>query len=179
MACQEMEACQEEEEPTSVDMKPEAAQQEEVPMEDATVIPVREPEEEMTPVTREEMMACQEVEARQEEEPTSVDMKPEAAQQEEVPVEDTKEIPVGEPEEEMTSITRKKTMVCHEMEERLEEEQPTSVVRKPEAAERQEVPVEDPVLKLVKGRKRRHRGKKQAAERCEEPKELTPGICGS
>jgi hypothetical protein len=42
MACQEMEAHLEEE-PTSVDMKPEVAQEEEVPTEDATVMPVREP----------------------------------------------------------------------------------------------------------------------------------------
>jgi hypothetical protein len=34
-------------------------------------------------------------------------------------------------------------------------------------------------MKPVKGRKKRHRGKKKAAERCEEPKELTLGICGS
>jgi hypothetical protein len=43
MACQEMEAHPEEEEPASVDTKPEAAQQEEVPVEDAEVMPVGEP----------------------------------------------------------------------------------------------------------------------------------------
>jgi hypothetical protein len=43
MACQEMEAHQEEKMPTLVDMKPEAAQQEEVPVEDAEVMPVGEP----------------------------------------------------------------------------------------------------------------------------------------
>jgi pyruvate kinase len=93
-------------------MKPEAAQEE-----DTILIPVGESEEEMTPVTREETITCQEMEARQEEEeePTSVDMKPEAARQEEVPVEDTTVIPVGEPEEEMTSITREEgTMACQE-----------------------------------------------------------------
>jgi diphthamide synthase subunit DPH2 len=40
LACQEMEASLEEEEPTSVDMKPEVAQDEKVPVEDATVMPV-------------------------------------------------------------------------------------------------------------------------------------------
>jgi hypothetical protein len=42
MACQGMEAHQEEEKPASLDMKPEVAQQEEVPVEDAEVIPVGE-----------------------------------------------------------------------------------------------------------------------------------------
>jgi hypothetical protein len=45
MASQGMEAHQEEEKPASLDMKPEAAQQEEVPVEDAEVIPVGEPKE--------------------------------------------------------------------------------------------------------------------------------------
>jgi hypothetical protein len=68
------------------------------------------------------------------EKPASVDMKPEAAeQQEEVPVEDATVMPVVEPEEETTSITRKETMACQEMEERLEEEEPTPVDRKPSA----------------------------------------------
>jgi hypothetical protein len=57
--------------------------------------------------------------------------------------------------------------------------EPTSVDRIPEVAEQGEVPVEDAVVKPVKGRKKRHSGKKQAAERCEEPKELIRGICGS
>jgi hypothetical protein len=43
MACQEMEEHLEEEELTSVDRKPEVAQQREVPVEDAEVLPVREP----------------------------------------------------------------------------------------------------------------------------------------
>jgi hypothetical protein len=48
--------------------------------------------------TRKETMACQEMEARQEEEePSSVDRKPEVAEQREVPVEDTEVMPVGEP----------------------------------------------------------------------------------
>jgi hypothetical protein len=59
------------------------------------------------------------------------------------------------------------------MEAHPEEEKPTSMDRKPEAAEEEEVPNEDAEVKLVKGWKKLHRGKKQAAERCEEPKELT------
>jgi hypothetical protein len=76
MACQEMEAHLQEEKPTSEDMKPEAAERREVPTEDAEVMPVGEPEEEMMPSTLKETMACQEMEARLEEkEPTSVDSK--------------------------------------------------------------------------------------------------------
>ncbi|PNF25752.1 hypothetical protein B7P43_G12364 [Cryptotermes secundus] len=52
-----------------------------------------------------ETMACQEMEACLEEEATSVHRKPEMAQQREVPIKDAEVIPVGEPEEEMTSIT--------------------------------------------------------------------------
>jgi hypothetical protein len=43
MACQDMEAHQEERKPTSPDRKLEAAQEDEVPAEDTTVMPVREP----------------------------------------------------------------------------------------------------------------------------------------
>jgi hypothetical protein len=42
MACQEMEAHLEEKKPTSVDTKPEVAQKEEVPVQDAIVTLVRE-----------------------------------------------------------------------------------------------------------------------------------------
>ncbi|PNF30540.1 hypothetical protein B7P43_G09927 [Cryptotermes secundus] len=45
--------------------------------------------------------------------------------------------------------------------------------------EHQEVPKEDAVVKPVKGWKKWHRGKKRAAGRREEPKELTQGDCGS
>jgi hypothetical protein len=100
----------------------------------------------------------------EEEKPGSADMKPEAAEQREVPVQDATVMPIGEPEEEMTSITRKETMACQEMEACLEENELTSVEKKPEMAQQREVPVEDAVVKPVKGRKRRHRGKKQAAE---------------
>jgi hypothetical protein len=44
-------------------------------------------------------------------------------------------IPVREPEEEMTSITQNEMIACQEMEEHLEEEEPTSVDRKPEVAQ--------------------------------------------
>jgi hypothetical protein len=43
MACQEVEARQEEKEPSSVDMKPEVGEQREVPVEDAELMPVGEP----------------------------------------------------------------------------------------------------------------------------------------
>jgi hypothetical protein len=43
----------------------------------------------------------------------------------------------------------------------------------------QEAPKEDVVVKPVKGRKKRHRGRMLAAGRHGEPKELTRGDCGS
>jgi hypothetical protein len=70
-------------------------------------------------------------------------------------------------------------MACQEREARPEEEEPTSVDRKPEVTQQRELPVEDAVLKPVNGRKKRHRGKKQAAGRRGEPKKLTRGDCGS
>jgi hypothetical protein len=134
---------------------------------------------EIKPGRNMETIACQEMEAHPEEEkPASVDMEPEAAeQQEEVPVEDATVMPVVETEEE-SSNTRKETMSCQEMEARQDEQKLTPMDRKPEAA-KVEVPKEDAVVKPVNGRKRRHRGKKQAAGRHEEPKKLTRGDCGS
>jgi hypothetical protein len=127
-----------------------------------------------------EMIACQEMEERPEEEqPTSLDRKPEAAQQEEVPIQDTTVMPVREPEEELMPITQKETIACQEMEACLDEEKPTSVDRKPEAAEEEVVLKEDAIVQLVKRRKRRYRSKKQAAGRRREPKKLTRGDCGS
>jgi hypothetical protein len=68
------------------------------------------------------------------------------------------------------------TVAYQEMEARQDEQKPTPVNRKPEAAEHQEeVPKEDAIAKPVNGRKRRHRGKKQAAGRREEPKKLNRG----
>jgi hypothetical protein len=49
------------------------------------------------PETEVKTMACQEMEAHQEEEPTSADRKPKAAEQREVPVDDAEVMPVGEP----------------------------------------------------------------------------------
>jgi hypothetical protein len=57
------------------------------------------------------------------------------------------------------------------------EERSTSVERKPEVAKQDEVPNIDAIVKPVKGWKTRHKGRKQAAGRREEPKELTQGIC--
>jgi hypothetical protein len=75
----------------------------------------------------------------EEEKSASVDMEPEAAEQEEeVPVEDATVIPVVGTEEE-SSNTRKETMACQEMEARQDEQKPTPVDRKPEAA-KEEVP---------------------------------------
>jgi hypothetical protein len=89
---------------------------------------------EIKPGRNMETIACQEMEAHPEEEkPASVDMKSEAAERE-VPVQDATVMPVREPEEETTSITRKETMACQETEARLEEREPTSVETKPEVA---------------------------------------------
>jgi hypothetical protein len=64
---------------------------------------------------------------------------------------------------------RKETMACQgTMDARLESE-----------SEHREVPNEDAVLEPAKGRKMRRRGRKQAAGRRGEPKELTVGECGS
>jgi outer membrane translocation and assembly module TamA len=160
-----MEAPLEEEKPASVDMKPEAAQQEEVPVEDATVILDGEPEEEMTLITRREMTACQEeMEADAEKMEPDSEMMQSVVEHEEVPVQNATVMPVREPEEETMSITQIETMACQEIEARLEEKEPTSVDTKPEVAQQREVPVEDEVVKPVKGRK------KQAAGRRGEPK---------
>jgi hypothetical protein len=45
--------------------------------------------------------------------------------------------------------------------------------------EHQEIPKEDAVVKPVKGRKKRCRGRKLTAGQCGEPKELTRSNCGS
>ncbi|PNF39353.1 hypothetical protein B7P43_G18361 [Cryptotermes secundus] len=77
-----------------------------------------------------------------------------------------------EMDEEMTACQEK-------MEAHLEEKEPTSVETKPEVSQQREVPVENAVLKPVRGRKKQHREKKQAAGQCREPKKLTQGDCGS
>jgi hypothetical protein len=92
-----------------------------------------------------EMLVCRE------KKPTSPERKPEAAEQREVPVQDATVMPVREPEEKMTSVTRKDMMTCRETTEaRLEEEQPTSLDREPEVAQQQQVPKEDAVVQPVK-----------------------------
>jgi hypothetical protein len=74
---------------------------------------------------------------------------------------------------------QKETMACQETTEaRLECEKPTPVDMESES-EHREVPNENAVVKPVRGRKKRHRGPKQAAGRRGEPKELTRGDCGS
>ncbi|PNF39393.1 hypothetical protein B7P43_G13216 [Cryptotermes secundus] len=94
-ACQEIEARLQEGKPASVDTKPAAAQQEEVP----TVIPVR--------VT----MACRETEARPEgEKPASANRKPEAAGLREVPIQDAEVMPVGEPKKKRRRDRKKRNM---------------------------------------------------------------------
>jgi hypothetical protein len=45
-------------------------------------------------------------------------------------------------------------------------------------AEHWEVPKDDAIVKLVKGRKKQHKDLKLAAGRCRDPKELTAGDCG-
>jgi hypothetical protein len=63
-------------------------------------------------------------------------------------------------------------------EARLECEKPTPEDKESES-EHREVPNEYAVVKPVSGRKKRHRGPKQAAGRRGEPKKLTRGDCGS
>jgi hypothetical protein len=61
-----------------------------------------------------------------------------------------------------------KTLACQEMEARLEEEQPTSLDRKPEAAEQREVPVEDAEIMLdgePKKKMRRDRNQRKKKKR--------------
>jgi hypothetical protein len=62
--------------------------------------------------------------------------------------------------------------------EEMECEEPASVEMKPEVAQ-QEVPREDAAVMPVRGLRKQRRGRKQAAGRREEPKEVNQGICGS
>jgi hypothetical protein len=194
----------------------------------------------------EEAMACEEkteVRLEEEEEPTSVEMKLEVADEREVPVQDAAKMPVGEPgkkrrdrrrlaaqcrqkkEEELTEMIgkthreredstsadvkeRQETTVCHEateadigeMEpidraiailkqtiattdlngntEEMECEEPASVEMRPEVAH-QEVPREDAAVMLVIRLRKQRTGRKQDAGRREEPEKLNRGICGS
>jgi hypothetical protein len=62
--------------------------------------------------------------------------------------------------------------------EEMECEEPASVEMKPEVA-KQEAPREDAAVMPVRRLRKQRRGRKQAAGRCEEPKKLNRGICGS
>jgi hypothetical protein len=77
----------------------------------------------------------------------------------------------------------KETLACRETtEERLEEKKPTSPDRKPEAAQKTEVPAENAtVMPAGEPKKKWRRDRKLATERChQEPKETkkTPGKIG-
>jgi hypothetical protein len=180
MACQEtMEARLEKEEPTSVEMKPEVAH-EEVPLEDAVVMPVREPKEE-------ELTEMAETTHRECEEPISADMKEcqemtvcheatEADIEKMKPID--RAIVILEQMITMTKTNEEKiaTMDLKGNPEEMECEEPASVEMKPEVAQ-QGVPREDAAVMPVRGLRKQRRGRKQAAGRREEPKKLNRGIC--
>jgi hypothetical protein len=179
--CQEtMEARLEVEEPASVDMTPEVAD-EEVPSEDAVVMPVGEPRERLTETVETTHREC--------EEPTSADMK---ECQETTVCHEATEADIGkmEPFDRMIAIleqmiamteTNQETTATTDLNgntEEMECEEPTSVEMKPEVAH-EEVPREDAAVMPVRGLRKQRRGRKQAAGRREEPKKLNRGICGS
>jgi hypothetical protein len=112
----------------------------------------------MTSITRKETLACQETEARQEE--TRASRKETAA--------------VIEPETEV------KTTACQETEPHPEEKKPTSPDRKPEAAQKVEVPAEKAtVMPVGEPKKKRRSDRKLAAEfRRQKPKISTRENCG-
>jgi hypothetical protein len=83
-----------------------------------------------------ETIACQEeMEADAKKMEPDSEMMQSVVEHQDIPVQDATVMPVREPEGETTSITRKETMACQEMEERLEDEEPTSVDRKSEVAQ--------------------------------------------
>jgi hypothetical protein len=75
--------------------------------------------------------------------------------------------------EERRTVTQAKT------DKKLKELTEPSQEMMQSAEEHQEVPREEAAVIPVRGRKRRHRGQKEAAGRHGEPKELTRGDCGS
>jgi hypothetical protein len=83
-------------------------------------------------------------------------------------------------EERMIATQAKADGKLEELTETIEKTQaePREEMMQP-VGEHQEVPREDAVVKPVRRRKKRHRGRKQAAGRRVEPKELTRGNCGS
>jgi hypothetical protein len=70
------------------------------------------------------------------------------------------------------------TTVCHETTEADTKEIEPNPGMMQSVAEHQEAP-KDSIVKPVEGRKKRHRGRKQAAGRRGEPKDVTRGNCGS
>jgi hypothetical protein len=80
------------------------------PREQADVV-----DQQKIPNEEEGMMACQDMEAHpEEEEPTSVNRKPEVAQQQDVPVKDTKVMPVGEPKKKRRRDQKLATEHCRQ-----------------------------------------------------------------
>jgi hypothetical protein len=71
------------------------------------------------------------------------------------------------------------TTACHEATEADTEKSEPDPGMMQSVAEHQVTPKEDAVVKPYKGRKKRHRGRKPAAGRRGEPKEMTRGDCGS
>jgi hypothetical protein len=76
--------------------------------------------------------------------------------------------------------TKVKTMACHQMEAHQEEKKPTSPDRKPEAAQKTEVPAENAtVMPVGEPKKKRRRDRKLAAEHHgQKPKTSTRENCG-
>jgi hypothetical protein len=78
-----------------------------------------------------------------------------------------------------TNDSRDGGMACQEkMEACLECKEPASDKMESEV-EHREVPPKNVIVKPIEGWKKRHRGRKQAAGRREEPEEPNRGICGS
>jgi hypothetical protein len=190
--CQEtMEACLEgKEEPASVELKPEVAD-EEVPLEDVVVM--RQDQRHLAAQRRqkkeEELTETVETTHWEREEPTSADMK---ECQETTVCHEATEADIGkmEPFDRMIAILKQMiamTETNQEMiattdlngkTEKMECEQQASVDMTPEVAQ-QEVPREDAAVMPVRGLRKQRRGRKQAAGRCKEPEKLNQGICGS
>jgi hypothetical protein len=83
--------------------------------------------------------------------------------------------------EKMMKANHNETLACRETtEERIKEKKATSLDRKPEAAQKAEAPAENATVMLVEEpKKKRHRGRQLAAERCrQKQKNSTWGNCG-
>jgi hypothetical protein len=74
---------------------------------------------------------------------------------------------------------RKETMSCQVTTEACLDSKELNTEDVESEVEHREVPKEDAIVKSVKGRKKRHSGRKLAAGRRGEPKELTQGNRGS